>query len=212
MEPIYLYPTRKEVAGMNAHRLNELHDFPYVFNAHDELCIGKDKKIFQEFPVARQITLKVGAQVMLLQNLGDGLANGSTGLVVGFFKPAQVEPHHAGRKVGLLRNIQVDTNNYPIHCHIASRAELRDITHQYPLVKFVTHEGPEWVLVMSNEFSIKIKDTVVARRCQVLCLFWLTYLITRSPDTSLLSVGSDGAQEPESNPGQSSGRSPEVIC
>lgn len=173
VEPIYLYPTRKEVNEMNGFRLNKLQDVPFVFNAHDDLCVGKDKRIFDEFPVQRQITLKVGAQVMLLQNLGDGLANGSTGLVVGFFKAAQVDAHHAGRKVGLLRNIQTDANDYPIHCHIGSRAELRDVTDQYPLVKFVTSEGPECVLVMPNEFSIKIKDTVVARRCQVpLCLAW----------------------------------------
>jgi len=38
-------------------------------------------------------------------------------------------------------------------------------------------------------FSIKIKDTVVARRYQVLCLFWPIYLISCSPDTSLPSMG-----------------------
>ncbi|KAG2745664.1 hypothetical protein P692DRAFT_20820476 [Suillus brevipes Sb2] len=44
----------------------------------------------QEFPVESKIDLKIGAQVMLLQNLGDNLANGSTGRVIGLFKSGQL--------------------------------------------------------------------------------------------------------------------------
>lgn len=173
IDSIYLFPTRKEVLQMNKHRLEQLQDINFHYDALDDLCGNKDRRIFKELPVDSKIDLKIGAQVMLLQNLGDGLANGSTGRVVGFFKPGQADRHHAGRKVGLLRHVAVNAHDYPFDCHIASRAELRDFTNLFPLVKFTTSEGPECVLVMPNEFTLQIKGKVIARRLQLpLALSW----------------------------------------
>jgi len=168
MQPIYLYPTRKQAAEMNNYRLKSLDGPKFEFLALDDPANGPNKKsLSSEFPVEPTIHLKIGAQVMLLQNIGDGLANGSTGSVVGFFKSGQADRHHTGRKVGYLRNIQVDTANTPLDCFYSCRADLRDLRDLYPLVKFTTNDGPEWVLVMPNEFSFKIKDKVVAKRFQV---------------------------------------------
>lgn len=167
VDPIYLFPTRREVHNMNRARLDQLDSMMFTFMAVDDLSGCSDKAVFKEFPVDTRVCLKIGAQVMLLQNLGDGLANGSTGRIVGFFRPGQVDRHHVGRKAGLLRNIKVDANDYPLECVISSRAELRDTRDLYPLVRFTTGEESEYVLVMPIEFSFKIKDKVVARRIQV---------------------------------------------
>ncbi|KAG2739223.1 hypothetical protein P692DRAFT_20651695, partial [Suillus brevipes Sb2] len=59
----------------------------------------------------------------------------------------------------------------------------------FPLVKFTTKDGPEWVLVLPNEFSFKIKDTTVARRFQVLTLvFGQTLMVHKSQSQSLDKV------------------------
>jgi hypothetical protein len=174
IDSIFLFPTRKEVAEMNQRRLDQLADLCFHYDSLDDLCGNKDRRIFKEFPVDGKIDLKIGAQVMLLQNLGDGLANGSTGRVVGFYKSGQVDRHQTGRRAGLLRHIRVDDNDYPADCYITSRAQLLDVKDLFPLVKFTTSDGPECVLVMPNEFTIQIKGKVIARRLQVRRLIFIT--------------------------------------
>ena len=89
--PTKLYCTNKDVDAENAQRLAELSGRSFLFPAHDtykgtggskqteeQLCNTLGKKI------AGDLELKVGAQVVLLRNLSDRLANGSRGVVVGF--------------------------------------------------------------------------------------------------------------------------------
>lgn len=152
-----------------------------------------NKKLFHNFPVEAEIRLKTGTQVMLLPNVGDGLANGSSGRVVGFYKSGQANRHNTGRKVSLLRNIRVNAQDYPDDCNITSRAELADVKDLFPLVKFTTKDGPEWVLVLPSEFSFKIKDTTVAQRFQVRGLNQGLFALTL-----VFGLGFDSAQEPKS--------------
>ncbi|KAG2744259.1 hypothetical protein P692DRAFT_20820990 [Suillus brevipes Sb2] len=83
----------------------------------------------------------------------------STGCVVGFYKSGQANHHNAGRK---------------------------DL---FPLIKFTTKDGPEWVLVLSSEFSVKIKDTTVAQWFQsVTLVFGQTLMVHKSQSQSLDKV------------------------
>lgn len=68
---------------MNQHRLEQLTDLSCYYDSFDDLYGNKDCRIFKEFSIETKIDLKIGTQVMLI---GDSLANGSIGRVIGFFK------------------------------------------------------------------------------------------------------------------------------
>jgi len=167
LDPTFLFPTRNAARQMNAARLRQLSGPSFVFNAIDDRHPAVSKKMVFDFPVATQILLKVGAQVMLVQNIGSGLANGSTGTVVGFYKSEQVDPHSPRRKAGYIRGVRVDCNNFPVECQYGSIEEMRDTRHCFPLIKFSTPDGLECVLIMPVEFSHKHNDKTLARRFQV---------------------------------------------
>jgi hypothetical protein len=187
LDAVYLFPTRSAVEERNSTRLRQLDGASYHFNAIDNRHRSVQKKTNLEFPVDASIELKAGARVMLLQNIGDGLANGSTGTVVGFYRSGQVDRHSPGRKAGYLRGVRVNDANYPLDCYYTSMADLKDITHSFPLVKFSTSEGPEFVLVMPVEFSIKIYDKTVATRLQVGAVTCERLLMTYKPHSYPLS-------------------------
>lgn len=82
VEPTFLFPLRKDVDAVNKHKLEKLDGKLFKFEAHD---IG-DKSILKsiESSCPSDIFLKVGAQVMLTQNLSieRKLVNGSRGVVL----------------------------------------------------------------------------------------------------------------------------------
>lgn len=100
IEPTELFATRNQVGDANMSRLRALpgpstkyqaQDESYVHDRNfssrfdsgsveDQIAVFLDKHVM----APRQIELKVGAQVMLIKNLSNGLVNGSRGIVVGF--------------------------------------------------------------------------------------------------------------------------------
>ncbi|KAI0651482.1 hypothetical protein C8Q79DRAFT_38298 [Trametes meyenii] len=97
IEPTELYPTRAEVESANSSRLNKLPGNPILFRARD--LPGRDAKgeclppqrverALKDVIAPEKLNLKIGAQVMLIKNIIQGvLVNGSVGRVVGFYKP-----------------------------------------------------------------------------------------------------------------------------
>ena len=71
------YPTRQEVERANTTRLAEIRQQPYTYSAHDFPALGDDGQpviplaimhtLLNRLVVPPQVTLKVGAQVMLLK-------------------------------------------------------------------------------------------------------------------------------------------------
>ena len=94
IEPTRLYPLRAQVDNINRMRLVELEGEPHVYTA-TQFTLGikqtkRREEILQRLatkcPAEKELTLKKGAQVMLLVNLKteEGLVNGSRGVVDGF--------------------------------------------------------------------------------------------------------------------------------
>jgi len=83
--PTRLYSINKNVDVENQVELSKLPGESCVFEAIDS---GDDKTVLEllqkNSPVPQTLTLKVGAQVVLLRNVDDALVNGSRGVVKGF--------------------------------------------------------------------------------------------------------------------------------
>ncbi|KAK4687337.1 ATP-dependent DNA helicase PIF1, partial [Tremellales sp. Uapishka_1] len=95
IEPVGLYPQKKQVAEINSTRLAALASLPQFFISWDmpgvnsagrHLSDGEATESLDKNTVwPKELSLKVGAMVMLVVNLQEGgLVNGSTGLVVDF--------------------------------------------------------------------------------------------------------------------------------
>ncbi|KXN81110.1 ATP-dependent DNA helicase PIF1 [Leucoagaricus sp. SymC.cos] len=104
IEPTEMYPTRREVANANAWRLKQLPGSLQTYEAQDHKGVDhKNQPISYEQMLSlldrlvapKTLELKVGAQVMLVKNLKQGiLVNGSIGRVVRFDTPSEAAKHN----------------------------------------------------------------------------------------------------------------------
>jgi ATP-dependent DNA helicase PIF1 len=87
IEATELFPTRNEVDNSNRVRMQQLGGASYTFHAVDggtmTDTVQRDK-FLANCMAPQTITLKKGAQVMLIKNLDEGLVNGSIGKVIAF--------------------------------------------------------------------------------------------------------------------------------
>lgn len=87
VEPTCLYPTKRQVEVMNHSRLSKIQGEEEIFEAIDK---GKDdyalKSLDDSCTALKKISLKIGAQVILLKNLDveSDLYNGLRGVISGF--------------------------------------------------------------------------------------------------------------------------------
>lgn len=92
-----LFPTRTEVDKANTERLGNLQGELVPFSARDGGTIA-DKaqrdKLLQNCLAPELITLKKGAQVMLIKNIDETLVNGSLGRVIGFMDERQFDSYN----------------------------------------------------------------------------------------------------------------------
>jgi len=184
IEPSQLFPLRRDVEGCNNDRLKELPGVQHIYQAMDSagydvygLPISREnaQSLLDRMIATPIIPLKVGAQVMLIQNIEQGyLVNGSLGKVVEF-----LTIHSA-----LARDIAIaEQANRPKRTLNPSflslpQDEVRPLTghvfgrHEvWPLVRFET--GRE-LLCAPLDFTIEgYIGNVEARRMQVpLILAW----------------------------------------
>lgn len=88
--PTELYPTRNEVNYSNTIRLNNLPGKEIIFEASDthsstnENVIIEENKMLENLLCVKRLILKEDAQVILIKNLTDKLANGTVGIVLFF--------------------------------------------------------------------------------------------------------------------------------
>lgn len=105
--PTELYPLRADVNRANLARLVAIKTPIKTFVSRDSGSAGEEQrqKLLAGMMAVDELRIKVGAQVMLIKNLGEGpggggglangsmgggLVNGSVGLVVGFRRPGEV--------------------------------------------------------------------------------------------------------------------------
>ena len=80
------FPTRQEVDNANITRMNKLSGQPMTFQATDTGVsdVNVRNKILANFMAPEALTLKKGAQVMLIKNMDAQLVNGSLGKIEAF--------------------------------------------------------------------------------------------------------------------------------
>ncbi|KAE9395909.1 hypothetical protein BT96DRAFT_133493 [Gymnopus androsaceus JB14] len=94
IEPTSLFPTRMEAQACNSEKLNALSGQGFTYNSMDASGIDVygspvskqvAERILDDEIALSRVTFKVGAQVMLIQNIVQGcLVNGSCGKVIDF--------------------------------------------------------------------------------------------------------------------------------
>jgi len=84
-EPVLLYPTRRQAEAYNSGKLDELEAEQETYTAEDNVYNkGSTSRSLESCPALPEVTLKVGAQVMLVKNINSTLVNGTVGVVTRF--------------------------------------------------------------------------------------------------------------------------------
>ncbi|PAV21915.1 dna repair and recombination pif1 [Pyrrhoderma noxium] len=176
IEPTELYPLRAEVVRANKFRLKDLPNPTHTYIA-DNLR-GLDSKgepvsfrymdsVLNKLVAIQEVTLKVGAQVMLIMNLPNyGLVNGSLGRVIGFRTTEQA--HKELIKMAIPDDKDKSNGNGVKNI---PREQLKASPREWPLVQFTN--GREYLCVPMKFEAVGVLGNVEATRNQVpLILAW----------------------------------------
>lgn len=170
-----LFPTRNEVERANGERLGLLQGKTFSFAARDGGTI-EDKthrdKLLSNCLAPENITLKKGAQVMLIKNIDESLVNGSIGRVLSFMDERQFDLY-------TLQGSSSDLSTTPGEDSELNARELMmdhvSTGHKWPLVRFTLADGTHRDLLCQAEvWKIELPTgEVQASRTQVpLILAW----------------------------------------
>jgi len=90
-EPTRLFPHRRTVEELNMKKLNALKTMSQIYEAKDFCFAPQYSHLFEQMTVPKQLTLRVGAQVILLKNIDfdQGLVNGAVGIITDFTPAGQ---------------------------------------------------------------------------------------------------------------------------
>ena len=176
LPPTELFCTRLEVERANSTRLASLQSAPVAFDARDSGSAAPEKRkaVLANMRVPERLTLKLGAQVMLVKNIDDrrGLVNGAVGRVLGFFAAPR------GKSEGVITNVEISEDGKSVVFAGAGKENVKPGStgparvpaadaELFPLVEFPTPTGKETALVTRDEFRIEDNEGVVlARRVQ----------------------------------------------
>ncbi len=183
IEATELFPTRNEVESANFNRLRNLQGQEFVFEARDGGAIvdkAQRDKLLQNCMAPESITLKKGAQVMLIKNVDESLVNGSLGKVIGFMDEKKFDSYQEAEE-----NLPSSTNGFLPTQAGASKglengAQKRLIdsfstVRQWPVVRFMIADGTSRDLLCQPEaWKVELPNgEVQASRNQIpLILAW----------------------------------------
>nr|OQO29191.1 ATP-dependent DNA helicase PIF1 [Rachicladosporium sp. CCFEE 5018] len=180
LECTELFALRSEVERANVDRLTHLQGQPQVFEARDGGSIV-DKvqrdKLLSNCMAPETITLKKGAQVMLIKNIDESLVNGSIGRVIGFMDEMEFDKYCVNEEA-----YSQATDGAPLEAAMskedAARKRLQDnltTARKYPLVRFAIADGTTRDLLCQPEtWKVELPNgEVQASRSQIpLILAW----------------------------------------
>lgn len=178
-----LFPTRKEVEEANATKMRNLQGKEYNFDARDGGAIvdqAQRDKLLQNCMAPAAITLKKGAQVMLIKNIDESLVNGSLGRVVGFMDERQFDSY-TNNEEGYASNADgtiASTNETDLSPAEATKKRLVDsmtTARKWPVVRFMITDGTTRDLLCQPEsWKVELPNgEVQASRNQIpLILAW----------------------------------------
>lgn len=174
IEATELFPTRQEVDRANSLRMQQLHGQVYHFEARDGGTV-LDKafraKLLQNCIAPEKVSLKKGAQVMLIKNIDETLVNGSLGRVRGFMNE-QMFADYKDNEDAFLNEGEQDAE-----AKAWQKAEILGLSTQavYPVVRFALANGTTRDLLCQREsWKVELPNgEVQASREQVpLILAW----------------------------------------
>lgn len=161
LQPVQLYAIRALVERTNQRRLDALPGPLFQYHAHDRSDDLLSLPYYSDLPVDPLLGIKSGAQVMLRKNLGNGLFNGSIGVVVSFLSVEELircGNLHAQWADGCVR--QIDISNLPSSSNASEGL--------YPVVCFETPVGDEHVYCRPEMFHVEdSRGQIVSVRVQV---------------------------------------------
>lgn len=143
----------KHVDEENRRFLQQIDNEPFVFQSLDSVFCKKSNYL-HNFRVEREITLKVGCQVMLLKNTSveKDLINGSRGVVVGW------------KKISEIYNLNCNPNSIKEELPYPFEIQSWLSMNQYlPIVKFSKVQ----CIVTPQLFAIEVNGAVKAKRVQL---------------------------------------------
>ena len=191
IRPTVLYCTNNKVDKENFDNLVSLQTLRKVFEAKDSVSADPEvplqshqavegmlwkNKFFEQCQAAKNLQLKPGAQVMLLQNLSEKLVNGSRGVVDKFalvpvvrdFKGEErlIGPDDTDKFPGL----RFDQVKYGTTVNFEDRIWKVCRMEKYPLVKFMNNESK---IILPSNFERSNFRQGVCKRLQIpLRLAW----------------------------------------
>ncbi|KAI5368000.1 putative AAA+ ATPase domain, DNA helicase Pif1, P-loop containing nucleoside triphosphate hydrolase [Septoria linicola] len=180
LEATELFPTRQEVEKANTDRLGQLQGESFVFPARDGGSIqdkGQRDRLLSNCLAPESITLKKGAQVMLIKNIDETLVNGSLGRVIGFMDERQFDSYNNNEAAFLQSPGGTIQSNAGDSAPVDVRQMMQGITtsRKWPLIRFAIADGT-WRDLLCEPESWKIElpnGEVQASRSQIpLILAW----------------------------------------
>lgn len=173
-----LFATRREVEDANSIRMRQLGGQEQRFEAKDGGTLTDENirnKILDNCLAPRTLTLKKGAQVMLIKNIDETLVNGSLGKVVGFMSDDQFGSYMADQEA--CEEDDPEENLNPEQKKIRAKYELsKSVTREvWPVVRFAIADGTTRDLLCQREvWKTELPNgEIQASRAQVpLILAW----------------------------------------
>jgi ATP-dependent DNA helicase PIF1 len=181
-----LFPTRFEVENANNLRMRQLQGETKTFEAKDSGSVTEKSfrdKLLANCMAVETLTLKKGAQVMLIKNIDETLVNGSLGKVIGFMSEQMFdnyqqheEEYYAAQAEGVGEGAE---NEEEIPGLKERRQKMKDLmastTQHFPVVRFTIADGSTRDLLCQREvWKVELPNgEVQASRAQIpLILAW----------------------------------------
>lgn len=168
---LFRFPLRRQVESSNTKKLSSLtttsERYAATDNKPDESKVDMDKN-FMAPPI---LELRVGAQVMLIRNVDETLANGSVGRVLRFVDPkvygtdlddAEDDSHVIGAASA------VEVVGSAVGKGAGGKAAYRPGSRVYPVVGFPMKKGERRFLVLPDTWKMETSTgELIASRTQV---------------------------------------------
>lgn len=178
------FSTRQEVDAANNNRMRNLVGRMWDYRADDGgsiTDISQRDKLLSNCMAAPMISLKKGAQVMLIKNIDETLVNGSIGRVVAFMDERTFDYYHEHEEeFQAINTSDLDENEMSpsrkkIRAMFNKELIMNDTSHKWPLVRFPLADGSSREILLHKElWKIELPNgEVQASRSQVpLILAW----------------------------------------
>lgn len=177
------FPTRNEVEAANNSRMRNLGGKAYDFMAEDGGSIA-DKaqrdKLLANCMAPSSISLKKGAQVMLIKNIDETLVNGSIGKVIAFMDENMFDIYHDDEdefqavETMDLNEVEMSESRKKLKSLI-NKDLVGNTSRKWPLVRFSVADGSSRDLLCQREsWKIELPNgEIQASRSQIpLILAW----------------------------------------